>query len=119
MPNPAWPTAGGFPPAPLDGQWTRQRQPNTIEFAPDAGPPEVRRRSTVSVVTASFSIMLTEAQLPALDTFFNDCAEGAAPFDWTNPETGQTEAWFFAAPPVVTHRTGSIYTVQIEARRNS
>lgn len=115
---PTWPTAGGFPQLPLDGQWSRQRQSNTIEFAPDAGPPEVRRRSTVSVVTASFSILLTEPHLPTLDAFFVECGEGALPFTWVNPETDATEQWQFTAPPAVSHRTRSVYNVQIEARRN-
>ena len=116
---PSWPTSGGFPQLPLDGTWSRQRQSNKIEFSPDAGPPKSRRRSTVSVVTASFSLLLTAAQLAALDAFFDDdCNEGVTPFTWANPETGAAEAWSFASPPAVTHRTGPLFSVQIELRRD-
>lgn len=114
-----WPTAGSFPQLPLNGSWSRQRQSNLITFEPDVGPPLVRKRSTVSVVKASFSLKLTAAQLATLDTFFETtCNEGATPFTWDNPETGATETWAFVSPPAVGHETKGAYAVQIELRRD-
>lgn len=119
MPAPTWPSAGDFPQLPLNGQWQRQRQKNLLVFEPDVGPPLVRRRSTVSTLTSTFTIQLTTTQVAALDAFFEtDCAEGAIQFNLDNPETGDTELWAWAEPPAVSHVTGSIYRAQCSLRRD-
>ena len=117
---PDWPNAAGFPQVPLAGTWRRLRQKNALEFAPDVGPPLVRKRSTVSTLSATFNIKLTEAQLATLDTFFETtCGEGSVQFDWTNPETGVTDTWAWANPPEVINETKNAYIVTCQLRRDS
>lgn len=116
---PTWPTTGSFPQCPSPGTWQRQRQSNLLSFEPDVGPPLTRKRSTVSTLSVSFSIVLYTAQLATLDTFFTvDAAEGAIPFDWKNPETGVVEAWSFVEPPAVQKPFKDRYEVQIRLRRD-
>ena len=117
---PTWPTTGNFPQCPTPGTWQRQRESNLLAFQPDVGPPLVRKRSTVSTITVSFSIIVTTAQLQTLDTFFeDDCCEGAIKFDWKNPETGVVEEWAFVDPPAVQKPFRDKYEAQLRLRRDS
>jgi hypothetical protein len=115
-----WPTTGDFPQQPLEGTWRRQKNPNNkASFTVDVGAPLERRRSKVKYLTATFDIILTPAQLPTLDSFFDDdCRDGVRGFTFTNPETGVSEVWHWNEPPNVSRMTKGAYQVSCSVRRN-
>jgi hypothetical protein len=119
MTTQTWPTASNFPAGPAVGSWTSSRERNVISFKPDVGPPIERRRSNVSTISATFSLVLNETQRTLLDTFyFNLCCEGIYPFTFTNPDTGDSEVWRWAEPPTYARINESVYRVQCSIRRD-
>ena len=66
----------------------------------DAGPAKLRRRFTAGVRTLELPLVLSDAQVQALDTFFvTDTAGGSLRFDYAHPRTGAVIKCRFVAPP--------------------
>ena len=67
----------------------REQAPDGSERSTVSGGPEnVRRRSNAIGRPFGFELVLTDAQIVALDDFYiTDCAHGALPFDWETPRT--------------------------------
>lgn len=77
---------------------------NVISFGTEVGKGKLRRRSTYRSKLWSLSFIMTDAQLADFVTFFEDDLEdGALPFEWVYPRTGDT--WEF------TFDAGQPYTV--------
>ncbi|MBA5776300.1 hypothetical protein H2509_04125 [Stappia sp. F7233] len=55
-------------------------------FEPEVGPPIGRSRSTVTLSTASFAFVMTEAQVETFEAFYRvDLARGVLPFTIEHP----------------------------------
>jgi len=114
-----WPTANNFPQGPAVGSWNSKRQSNKISNKPELGPPLERRRGRVSLLYASFSLILTDVQRTEIDSFYFDkCCEGMIPFYFVNPETGVTEIWRWDDSPTVSMINKDVYQVGCSLRRD-
>jgi len=66
----------------------------------DAGPAKLRRRFTAGVRKFQVPLVLSDAQVQALDNFFvTDTAGGSLRFDYMHPRTGAVIKCRFVAPP--------------------
>lgn len=107
----AWP--GTLPAAPKYG-FAEKRQTNIAFFAPDVGPPKMRRRSTAVCVVCTANFEMTDAQLVDFNTFFETTlADGTLPYTWNHPRTGVSYTWAFSpseAPTVtaITYRFNQV-----------
>jgi hypothetical protein len=89
-----WPA--NIPQCPIQNGFSEQRQPNTVAFTPDVGPPKVRRRSTAVGVSTAVTFRMTNAEKLNFDTFFETTlADGSLPFDWPHPVTKVVYTWCF------------------------
>lgn len=86
MPAETWPI--GFPQKLLREDNSGRLGDGLIETQPDIGPPISRPRSTAVVDELAGSVLLTEAQLGQLKTFFRvTLAQGALPFYFPDQTT--------------------------------
>ncbi len=94
---PAWP--GILPAVPLLGH--RETAPDmVVRTEMDAGPAKLRRRFTAGVRKFQVPLVLSDAQVQALDNFFvTDTAGGSLRFDYMHPRTGAVIKCRFVAPP--------------------
>lgn len=87
----AWP---GTLPANPRRDLTWQPKPNVIGFGTEVGKGKLRRRSTYRSKLWSLPFIMTDAQLAIFQAFFEtDLADGALPFEYVYPRTGDT--WEF------------------------
>lgn len=94
---PAWPAT--VPSTPLAGSLQIKTDDVTVSFQPDVGPSLRRRRYTAVSRKYVFNLMLTTAELLALDTFFeSDCEDGALTFTMIDPATNISNTWHWDAP---------------------
>ena len=91
----AWPVS--LPAYPRrDLTWSPK--PNVISFGTEVGKGKRRRRSTYRSKLWSLSFIMTDAQLADFVAFFEDDLEdGALPFEWVYPRTGDTWEFTFAS----------------------
>lgn len=62
-----------------------------VEYAPDLGPPLTRRGTTAVVRPLSGSVILSDAQVTAWETFFfTTIMNGSLPFTFPDPRTGSS-----------------------------
>lgn len=94
---PSWP--GILPSAPLLGH--RESAPDVVvRTEMDAGPAKLRRRFTAGVRPMQVPLVLSDAQVDALDDFYViTLAGGTLRFDHKHPRTGAVVRWRFIAPP--------------------
>jgi len=85
---------------------------NVVRFAPDVGPRKVRRRMTGRVRRCAFDMLLTTAQLDALETFFYETLAEALTFNWTHPRLGSIEVGF-VEPFKITGVSGEMHRVSM------
>jgi hypothetical protein len=89
---PTWPAS--LPQKPKSGTWRRAPQDNRLTFQPAAGPPIVRRRSSVKVFMASGQFDMSQTQVATFEAFYQeDLKDGSLSFDWTDPEAGGAATW--------------------------
>jgi len=106
-----WPTL----PAPIINTFNETLPDNVIRTSMDKGPAKVRRRTTANVRPIQFSMVLTEAQVATLDTFYNTTTlSGAQEFDYTHPRTGATVSARFTQPPAYSDINGLAYRVEVQ-----
>lgn len=101
-------------PAPSINSFQETPPDNLIRSNMDKGPAKVRRRTTANVRPIQFTLMLTEAQVAILDTFFNTTVFGGAEeFDYTHPRTGDAVSARFVSPPQYMEKEGVVYGASI------
>lgn len=84
---PTWPAT--LPQAPLADGYHEGGPGGLLVREPDAGPPEVRRRSTAGRQPIAAQYAVTAAQLATFELFVrDDLAGGALAFDWPHPRLG-------------------------------
>jgi hypothetical protein len=112
--GPAWPSLYDFPQSPLDGTWRRERGDDTLRTEREVGARQYRARNGGNYADATFAILVTnKLALDLLDRFFrDDCKNGATPFYWIDPETGDNLAWLWASPPQIRHVARETYRVE-------
>ncbi len=108
---PAWP--GILPAVPLLGH--RETAPDmVVRTEMDAGPAKLRRRFTAGVRPLEVALVLSEAQVAALDNFYvGDLAGGALSFDHFVPRTGAQAKLRFVAPPEYELAAPSIWRARL------
>lgn len=111
--GPPWPVQYDFPQSPLDGTWRRERGDDTLRSDRTVGARQYRARNGGNYADVTFAIMLkSKTALDLLDRFYrDDCKNGATPFYWIDPETGDNMAWLWAAPPQIRHVARETYRV--------
>jgi hypothetical protein len=111
--GPPWPVQYDFPQSPLDGTWRRERGDDTLRSDRAVGARQYRAQNGGNYADVTFAIMLkSKTALDLLDRFFrDDCKNGAKPFYWIDPETGDSMAWLWAAPPQIRHVARETYRV--------
>lgn len=114
-----WPKVYAFPQTPLDGTWRRTPGDDSLRSDRGIGARQYRARQSNNYSDAVFAIMLTTAaQRAELHRFFEqDCASGAKPFLWADPETGDVVRWTWAEPPLLAHQALENYRVECAVRR--
>lgn len=94
---PTWPLS--LPQAPLLAGFQFSPQGNVASFGTEVGPGKARRRSTARVRQLPFNTHMSDAQLDDFIAFFeDDLADGALPFDLTDPVSGGTRSFRFSSP---------------------
>lgn len=103
-------------PLPLSNTLQETPPQSLIRTQMDGGVPKVRRRSTATVRKLSFQLMLSAAQVSALDTFFvTTTLGGSDSFDYTHPRTSAAVTARFTTPPTYADaNTGDHYLTTIE-----
>lgn len=106
-----WPTTL---PKPMNESFSENMANNVIRSSMDRGPAKVRRRTTANIREIAFSMMLTETQLTALETFYNvTTVGGAAEFDYTHPRTGVIESARFKEPFSYRDTNSNLFTASV------
>ncbi|MEQ1901853.1 MAG: hypothetical protein ABL866_14115 [Devosia sp.] len=89
-----WPAS--LPRCALRGK-QRSPAPNVIAFGTEVGPGKVRRRSTARIRRMTLPFLLTRAEVPIFEAFFeDDLKDGALEFSMNDPVTGDGATWRFA-----------------------
>ena len=95
---------GTLPTAPLIDGNSESFSNNVIRSNMEYGLPKIRKRFTAGYSTHTYKMRMTDTQVATFQTFYDTtCDGGADSFEWTNPRTGSTDEWLFAAPPVAVH----------------
>lgn len=80
----------------LRESFVRTPRSRLLAFATDAGPGKVRRRSTARTKSHQGALQLTLEQARMFEEFFEETLQdGAMPFGWTDPVTGDFASWRF------------------------
>ncbi len=89
--------------------WSEQLGDGAIQTAMDSGPPKMRRRFTAVPTAYTVALMLSNAQVDTLTSFWRDTlAMGSLKFDWKDPRSGAAATFSFA-------KTGQSSAPKIEA----
>jgi hypothetical protein len=112
----AWP--GTLPTRPLRDGFGAQRQDNKQVFQPEVGDAIVRKRYTAGLRDFTASFDLSATQRAALDTLHDTTlGEGALPFTWTDPLTGDSATFRFLKPPKYASLGGGYWRADCQMRR--
>lgn len=112
MSVPAWPVT--LPQELLQRGYSQSAADLLIKSGTDAGPGKVRRRATAGVEPVTGNLVLTEAEVVILWTFFyNDLMAGALRFSWLEPTILTYKEFRFTSPPKRS-MDGGLYDVTIE-----
>lgn len=106
MPNPVW--HASLPQSQFLGTALGFPADTVVRFAVDAGPAKTRPRYTSASRALTVPIVLTNAQMIVLDTFYRTTLKmGALEFDWVDPTTNTAVAMRFVAPPQLNVRANA------------
>ncbi len=112
----AWPT--DLPQCPILNGWDETPQPNVATFAPEVGPPKMKRRSTAKTWLSNVVYRMTSAQLVSFKTFYETTLEdGTLPFTWNHPVNKTNFNWYFDDQPKITRVTPATHSVQFKLQR--
>lgn len=93
-----WPPT--LPQAPEGAGYREQAPYHVIDQPMDMGPSKRRPRFTAGIRSFTLSMVLTEADVALLETFYRDTLLGGAdPFDWVHPRTQAAVTMQFTAAP--------------------
>jgi len=118
MTTAAWPA--GLPQCPILNGWSETPQPNIGAFAPEVGPPKMKRRSTAKTWLSTLTYRMTSAQVVTFKTFYETTLEdGSLPFTWPHPVTKTSYSWNFnpGDEPTITRTAPSVHTVAFKLQR--
>jgi hypothetical protein len=109
-----WP--GTLPAAPQLRGFEEQPANTLIRTEMDVGPAKVRRRITAGVRPHKMLFHMDAAQLEIFDQFYTDVlGDGALPFNFTHPRTGETKSFRIVSPPTyTTEEPDEVWFVSIE-----
>lgn len=113
-----WPTT--IPQCPTLNAFSEEKQVNVAAFAPDVGPPKIRRRSTAASWLTSVAFRMTTDELADFYAFYEDDLEdGSLPFTWDHPITKLEYSWMFdpKATPKVDRMTPDTFRVSFSLLR--
>lgn len=99
-------------PAHLINTFTETMPDNVIRSSVDRGAAKIRKRTTANVRPVAFTMILTPAQVVALDAFYS--ANAAAEFDFTHPRTRAAVKARFTTPPALSDLNGRNYNCDVE-----
>lgn len=87
---------------------------NVIRSSMERGPDKVRRRTTANVRPVSFMLLLSEAQVEILDSFYvSDTFSGSEAFDFTHPRTLAAVKARFVSPPEFNEREAVLWEASV------
>ena len=111
---PSWPTS--LPQQILQRGYNESLADNVLRTPVDAGPEKRRQRFTAAVRPLSGSMIMTNAQLDTMMTFFDtDIGSGSLAFDFNAPrDQATTVSVVFQRPPAWTNIGGDSYQVTLE-----
>ncbi len=99
----------------IQGSVSSSRNDTAIRTQMEVGPMKIRRTDTVDYAKFSGECRMTMAQLEIFWAFYNDDHEqGAEPFTWTDPFTGDSHLFVITAMPQVTHLGGTVVAVSFQ-----
>ena len=110
---PSWPTS--LPQRLSQRGYRESLADNVIRTPVDAGPEKRRQRFTAAVRPLSGSMIMTNAQLDTMMTFFDtDIASGSLAFDFNAPrDQATTLSVVLQRPPAWTNLGGDSYEVNL------
>jgi hypothetical protein len=95
-----------------------QPERNVAEFKPEVGPAKARRRTSVATDLVTYPIEIVKEEWAVLLAFYrDDLADGALPFLFVDPLTGETAAYQFVDPPKLGNPRGPYFDVALQLRR--
>lgn len=87
----------------------------SIRSPMDVGPVKLRRRYSTGPTTWRGSLLVSQAQVATLLTFWRDTlAGGSLAFDWEHPRVGGVVSMRFVRQPMPRHRADGLWTVALE-----
>jgi len=106
-----WPQS--LPQCPVVNGFSMEMKRDIAAFAPDAGVPHARQRSTVPQALITVAYRMTYEQVQFLDGFYNDtCGAGSLPFTWFHPlYFNDAFVCVFNEPPKVTRFAPNAFQV--------
>ena len=109
----SWP--GNVPSELERNTWSRQPIDSVVRTPMSAGPPKTRPRSTITRYTIRGSIVMSETELAAFETFYEtDLANGSLTFDFPDPlDPDTTVSVKFAAPYAASNVDGELYRLSL------
>lgn len=115
----AWPVS--LPQAPLQGSLSEQRQDNVLRGPSAPGAEGARRRMfTATSKTISFAMLMSQAQLATLETFYGTTLEGGVlRFEFEDPSTGSTKEFAFVEPYQIQHVAADVFRVSVTLIRKA
>jgi hypothetical protein len=119
--GPLWPDAFDFPQAPLDGTYRVALGDDTLRTDAEVGARQYRARHGGNYADVTFAVMLkSNAAKDLVDRFYrDDCANGATPFYWKDPESDETTAWLWASPPQIQYVAPQVWRVECALLREA
>jgi hypothetical protein len=119
--GPLWPDANDFPQLPLDGTYRVTLGDDTLRTDAEIGARQYRARHGGNYADVTFAVMLkSNVAKDTIDRFYrDDCANGATPFYWTDPESETIKAWLWAAPPQIQYVAPQVWRVECALLREA
>ena len=115
MANIAWPEL--LPSGLLEEGFSKQPRSNVIRTAMDAGPKKARQRYTARAVGYTGKQVFDAGELAVFEQFYHSVlADGVLRFDFSDPLTGETAEFRFAADYSVRENDG-LFEVSMELER--
>lgn len=107
MPNASWP--GTLPAYVQEGGFQERFQDQAVESQMDSGPAKIRRRFTKPIRFIGVQMLMTQAQVIDLETFWLTTLKGGTlPFDWVHPRTRAATTFRFRNPAPTYQSVGGI-----------
>jgi phage-related protein len=102
-------------PSPLSGTLEKGDVSPWVSDGSEVGAPRRRKRFTRSLATFKFDMLLSEAQLATLETFYTTTLDhGVENFEWTHPKTSTVYTVQFNAKFKEKHRATDYYDITVE-----